>query len=278
MPAGSLVLLLASGLLAFEREHGGARDVCVAPASGGAERCFSHPADDAWPRFFPDGRRLLVSSDRGGSWQLWELPLAEAEARPLRSSEAREWQADVADDGRRVVFLSNAPGRDSLRILELGSAREQELLRHGARTVMGNPDFSPDGRSVVFSSNASLGHHVYVWTQGAAETRRLSPLRHGGCSPRFTPDGKKVVYVARRHLKTTSWVVEHDLRSGKERTLVDWPALNYDPVVSPDGTELAFASTLTGEFQVYRMRLSDGRSWRVTSGPGAARMPDYQPR
>ena len=44
---------------------------------------------------------------------------------------------------------------------------------------------------------------------------------------------------------------------------MDWPALNYDPAYSPDGSELAFASNITGEYAVYRQRLSDGQAWRV---------------
>jgi WD40 repeat protein len=52
-------------------------------------------------------------------------------------------------------------------------------------------------------------------------------------------------------------------------------ALNYDPVYSPDGIELAFASNMTGGYQIYRLRLSDGKPYRVTSGPGEAREPDY---
>ena len=59
--------------------------------------------------------------------------------------------------------------------------------------------------------------------------------------------------------------------------LVDWPALNYDPVYSPDGSEVAFTSNITGDWVVYRQRLADGKSWRVTFGPGAARSPDYAP-
>ncbi len=70
--------------------------------------------------------------------------------------------------------------------------------------------------------------------------------------------------------------MEHDLETDEERVLVSWPALNYDPVYSPDGTELAFASNITGEYAVYRQRLSDGQAWRVTFGPALARYPDYR--
>ena len=62
------------------------------------------------------------------------------------------------------------------------------------------------------------------------------------------------------------------------RVLVDWPALSYDPVYSPDGSEIAFASTVAGGgWEIYRQRLADGRASRVTFAGGDARYPDYRP-
>ncbi len=58
---------------------------------------------------------------------------------------------------------------------------------------------------------------------------------------------------------------------------MSWPALNYDPVYSPDGTELAFASNITGEYAVYRQRLSNGQAWRVTLRPRARPQPRLSP-
>ena len=87
-----------------------------------------------------------------------------------------------------------------------------------------------------------------------------------------------MLYVDRGHLGETSVLTEIELATGARRTLVDWPALNYDPAYSPDGSEIAFASNVTGEYAIYRQRLSDGRSWRVTHVKGEARNPDYRPR
>jgi Tol biopolymer transport system component len=86
-----------------------------------------------------------------------------------------------------------------------------------------------------------------------------------------------VAHVTRGHHRPRSEIVETDLATGAETNLVAWPALNYDPVYSPDGSEIAFASNLSGEYQVYRMRLADGKIAVVTSGPGPARNPDYRP-
>jgi Tol biopolymer transport system component len=135
-------------------------------------------------------------------------------------------------------------------------------------------DVSPDGQAIVFDL---LGD---IYRMPAAGGR--AELVSGGVSfeaqPRFSPDGRKVLYVSRGYLgKDASRLVERDLATGQEKVLVDWPALNYNPVYSPDASEVAFTSNITGDWVIYRQRLADGRSWRVTFGPGSARAPDYKP-
>src|SRR5262249_18817260 len=153
-----------------------------------------------------------------------------------------------------------------------GEARE--LVRHGNNTIMGNPHWSPDGTRIVFSSNWRMGHQIYVVDVATGAARRISPIHRGACEPRFSPDGRRLGHVDRGHLTDTSLLTEVDLESGARRTLVDWPALNYDPVYSPDGSEIAFASNVTGEYAIYRQRVADGKSWRVTHGRGECRNPD----
>lgn len=254
------------------------QDLYVQPAGGGVERRLTdHPAQDGLPRFTPDGRRVLFSSDRTGSFQIWEVDAAGGEARRVRTNGDTEWQVDLAPDGRQLAYLSNQGGPESLWLLTTGTAEPRLLVRHGARSILGNPDWSPDGRRIVFSSNWRVGHQIYLAEVASGKTRRLSALTRGGCEPRFHPDGQRIVYVSRGHMSEKSRLVEVDVESGEETVLVDWPALNYDPAYSPDGSEIAFASNITGEYAIYRQRIQDGKSWRVTHGPGPARYPDYRP-
>jgi Tol biopolymer transport system component len=264
--------------LVFERETDGNLDLYVIPAGGGKERRLtSEPGEDGLPRFSPDGSRVLFSSKRTGDYQLYVVPAGGGPARRIRTNGATEYQADFSPDGRQLAFLSNLDGPERLLVQDLETGTVRELVRHGDRTIFGNPHWSPDGRFITFSSNWKIGHHIYVVEVATGKERRISGLTTGGCEPRFSRDGKKVVYVSRRHLGDVSRLVEQDLATGEERVLVSWPALNYDPVYSPDGTEIAFASNITGEYAIYRQRLSDGQAWRVTFGPGLARYPDYRP-
>jgi Tol biopolymer transport system component len=268
----------AAAELAFEWVVDGNQDIYAIPASGGVSRRLTDdPALDGLPRWTPDGATVVFCSERTGHYQLFEVAATGGPARPVRANTHVEYQADVSPDGRSLAFLSNAEGAEHLWVLERASGSARVLVRHGRNSILGNPDWSPEGQRLVYSSNWRFGHQIYVFDVKTAKENRISPMTSGGCEPRFHPDGKRVVYVSRRHLGDTSRLVEHDLASGEEKVLVDWPALNYDPTYSHDGSEIAFASNITGEFAVYRQRLADGQSWRVTFGKGSARYPDYRP-
>jgi Tol biopolymer transport system component len=264
--------------LVFEREVAGNLDLYLIPAGGGVERRLTDdPAEDSLGRWTPDGERIVFTSMRTGNNQIWELPADGGKPRRLRTNGATEYQADPSPDGRQLAFLSNLDGPERLLVQDLETGAVRELVRHGRDPIFGNPHWSPDGRFITYSSNHQFGHQIYVIEAATGKERRISGLTTGGCEPRFSRDGRKVVHVSRGYMRPTSRLVEHDLETGEERALVSWPALNYDPVYSPDGTELAFASNITGEYAIYRLRLSDGKAWRVTFGPGSARSPDYRP-
>jgi Tol biopolymer transport system component len=263
-------------LLVYERKSGGNQDLYVVPAAGGTpRRLTTHPAVDGLPRWTADGSAVVFTSNRTGNWQLWTVSAGGGEASRVRTNRHTEWQADESPDGRTLAFLSNQDGPEALWLLDQGTGALRALVRHGARPTMGNPHWSREGGRIVFSSNRQRGHQIYVVDAAGGEAKRVSPV--GGCEPRFSPDGAKVVYVGRRPSRDRSRELAHDLANGEERDLVDWPALNYDPVYSPDGSEIAFASTVGGGWEIYRQRLADGRSWRVTFEGGDARYPDYRP-
>jgi TolB protein len=240
-------------------------------------RLTDDSAGDMLPRWSRDGRSVYFASERTGNWQIYRVAAEGGEPQRVRTNAFTEWQVEPSPGGREIAFLSNEEGPEHLLVMDLATGAERVLARHGEGTIMGNPSWSPDGSLITFSSNWRVGHQIYLVNAAGGGERRLSPFRRGGCEPRFKPDGRAVAYVSRGHLSERSRLVEHDLKTDEEKVLVDWPALNYDPVYSPDGQEIAFASNITGDWVIYRQRLSDGQSWRVTFGAGAARSPDYRP-
>jgi Tol biopolymer transport system component len=265
--------------IVYEHEIDGNSDIYLVPASGGMPRRLTdHPEWDGHARWMRDGRRIAFTTGRTGKPQIWVVAAEGGQPSPLRQNDAAESQPDPSPDGRHLAFISDIQGSDRLMTMDLETGATAALVRHPDGTIFGNPHWSPEGSQVVFSSNWPDGHQIYVVDAASAETRPASGARTGGCEPRFTRDGRAVAFVLRGNQSPTSQLVEQDLATGRRRVLVDWPALNYDLAYSPDGEEVAFSSNITGEWVIYRQRLSDGRAWRLTFGSGPARYPDYRPR
>jgi Tol biopolymer transport system component len=269
----------ASDAIVYEHEVEGNVDIYVVAATGGTPRRLTRdPKPDCHARWMPDGRRIVFTTDRRGKAQLWEVAAEGGAARPLRRNGAAESQPDPSPDGRQLAFISDIEGSDRLMLMDLETRVTTTLVRHPDRTMFGNPHWSPDGSRIAFSSDWPRGHQIYTVAVPTREVRPLSRASAWGCEPRWSRGGRAVAFVLRDHPSETSQLVEQDLETGARRVLVDWPALNYDLAYSPDGSEVAFASNISGEWAIYRQRLSDGRAWRLTFGGGPARYPDYKPR
>ena len=133
--------------------------------------------------------------------------------------------ADVAPDGRRVVF--EAFGRLWLRDVAGGDA--QLLTRDDSGAFELFPSWSRDGRRIVFVrwTDAGLGElHMVAATGGPS--RRVTPSPGHYLRPRFSPDGRAIVFERSKggHLTSPLWSVEPGIyripaAGGEPRRLTD---------------------------------------------------------
>ncbi|MEZ4388230.1 MAG: S41 family peptidase [Candidatus Krumholzibacteriia bacterium] len=99
-----------------------------------------------------------------------------------------------------------------------------------------------------------------VVTLGLAPVLRAEPAVFPR-RPAISPDGATVVFTSQGDL----WRVA--ATGGRAERLTAHPAYDRDPVFSPDGTRLAFASDREGSFDVYVMPAAGGRPERLTFAP-----------
>ena len=67
-------------------------DIYLMPIGGSAtpaRRLTSGPAFDMQPRFSPDGKRIAITSDRDGLWNIWTVEVEARTARTASRSHAR---------------------------------------------------------------------------------------------------------------------------------------------------------------------------------------------
>jgi len=108
----------------------------------------------------------------------------------------------------------------------------------------------------------------------------LSTFRANGLTAplRISPDGKKVCVTGYSGSKATAGVWIHDLASHLSTRLVFTDAFYSGLAWSPDGTQVAFASTKSGPFNMYVKALSGGEEEKsIHASPDDERPRSWSP-
>ena len=242
----------------------GNQDLYIDPAAGGlARRLTDDPGRrHACPAGRPTGARVLFARCAPGTGSS-----ARCRRRAgRRAACARTTRSSTRRTSRRTGGRS--PSSRTLDGAGVGSwlldAGDGRGARPGAprrRTRSWATRLEP-GRAAASCSPRTGGSATRStsWTSRTGEARRISPLHRGrlraAVQPGRPPRRLREPRPSRRARAASSSTTSP---SDEERVLVDWPALNYDPAYSPDGSEIAFASNITGEYAIYRQRLADGK-------------------
>jgi TolB protein len=128
--------------------------------TGQEDRLTSNTGKNYWPRFSPDGRRVVYQSSQTGNWELWILDVKTKEEMPLTNHPAADIAPEWSPDGQYVSFLSNRSGPFQIWLLDVQSGKVNRLLTQPvlapASTSYGHPGqlpahrWSPDGHKIGF--------------------------------------------------------------------------------------------------------------------------------
>ena len=209
------------GIMLMNRIGPSASDLYVANADGTDERkLLQNPGFDYHATFSADNQWVLFTSERNGMGQsdIFRARLDGSDIRPLASTPAVEDQAVLSPDGTRVAFVSTREGyRANVWVLDLKSGKLRNLT--GTDAVQGDPSgpdgyfrpaWSPDSQWLAFSSDRLTdwrGHDnghgwehtqelsIYIIRADGQGFRRVAS-KPGYClgSPKWSPDGKRVIY------------------------------------------------------------------------------------
>lgn len=129
-----------------------ADDIWTASVNGGeTTRIVDHAARDAHPLFTPDGKRVVFTSDRTGSVQVYSVPVGGGKARQ------HTWHTEgnrldcLSPDGKKAIVtgVREYAGYRSTRlsVIDLeNDSQEQRVFDAQASAAT----WSPDGKSILF--------------------------------------------------------------------------------------------------------------------------------
>ncbi len=115
--------------------------------------------------------------------------------------------------------------------------------------VIQDPQLSPDGQQVLFvmdgpdwKANRRIGHIHRINVDGTGQVQ-LTFGERGESSPRWSPDGTQVAFLARRESDEHNQVYLLQSAGGEARRLTRHPAAPGNLAWAPDGTRLYFTAS-----------------------------------
>ncbi len=239
----------------------------VANGDGSGEKpLFASSGFDYNASFSVDGQWIVFTSERAGSGQadIYRVRADGSGLERLTDDPDLDDQAAIAPDGSQVAFVSTRGSRTAnIWILDLKTKKVRSLT--AARTLQGEqgklngffrPSWSPDGKWIAFTSdrNFPFKPHVepapgwehpqelsiYVIQPSGEGFRRLTPPGVSAGSPKWSADGKRIVFYELPTAMTfaariaaqgrvTSQIASIDVASGAKTTHTSGPGLKVSP-------------------------------------------------
>jgi Tol biopolymer transport system component len=250
----------------------GSRSVWVGNADGSEAVQVSgtgpNVGDNTGGQWSPDGKRLLIATNREGNWDLMtvgddgSLPTNLTKQLDRMRGEASDTAGVWSPDGSKIAFNRGS----ELWVMSADGAIA------GALSTMPNVQsvsWAPDGRSLLVSSRATTAgsyNDLYIIPIAGGTARQITNTPSldeypGG----FSPDGSKIVFSATGNgVKFDAYIAAAD-GSGVLNLTPNTPdSIESSALFGHDGSTVLFNSTREGGFKVFSVAVGGGAATRIT--------------
>lgn len=284
--------------IAFSSDRSGSYDIWVVTvATGAVTQITFAPSNEFGPTWVANDRIAYVS-DRRDKPGIYSSPISSnvssdassnagsASERLLAAAEGALAAPAVGADGaiafnsirgshsRLMVGGRNIAGDDEdvfpFRPQWITSVSPTEILYTADGKIKERPATGGAPRIIEFSADVSFTRPAFTPKRHRFDLtgpQRVLGVMH----PAISPDGAQVAFGALGDL----WVMPV---GGTPRRLMSDPALDTEPVWSPDGRSLAYSSDRGGSMNIWIRDLQSGTDRQLTRLTSAAMHPSWSPR
>lgn len=247
----------------------------------------SDPAEQARnPTWSPDGRFFAFEASFTSFRDLYRVDLSPGTAptqRRLTDHPAGNYEPAISPDGQKIAFVSSRDGNAEVYVMQADGAAPTRLTD----AVMDDfgPRWSPDGGTLAFLSNRDGADRIYLCRPDGSEAHRITrdglapglDYEPAEAEPAFSPDGALLAYSVRTGPMRAA-VRAVDLATGAVIELTEGTASDREPVWSPRGDLLVFASDRGGDPELHLVRRDGAAIARLTERTGPDWLPRWSPR
>jgi imidazolonepropionase-like amidohydrolase/Tol biopolymer transport system component len=228
----------------------------------------------------PDGKEIAF--DLLGD--IYAIPIAGGDARPLTSGIPWDMQPRYSPDGKWIAFTSDRSGGDNIWVMERDGKNPQAVTKETFR-LLNSPTWTPDSQYVAarkhFTGTRSAGAGE-IWLyhrtggEGLPMTKRATEQKDEG-EPAFSPDGKYLYWSAdttpgklfeyNKDPNDQIYVIKRlDRETGKILNYVTGAGGSIRPTPSPDGKSLAFLRRVRYKSSLFVRDLESGVERPIWNG------------
>jgi Tol biopolymer transport system component len=221
----------------IEKEGSSQHDIFLISADGKKEiQLVEHPADDYFYGFLPDGKHILFSSNRKGTWDLWTLSVDE---------EGKSGVPELVKSNVGYIVPLGITQKGTLCYIHLKTMRDiyhvefdpekGEITTPLNKTVkyyegMNNsPDYSPDGKYLAYVSKRdvrawrrtplSVGNVLCIYSFEEDKNREIATKLNVYGFPCWSPDGRFIL-IQGAYDDESLGIYTIDVQSGEAKSVV----------------------------------------------------------
>ncbi len=271
-------------LLVSSTRTGNAEIFLVNPEWGDARNLTRDKADDAFPAWSHDGRKIAFVSNRDGVPNVYVM---DADGKRVKQLTTEKGEKDRcycptwAPDGKRIAYCRIREGKPSDTVIMDADGSNPKSIRENAW----DPAWSPDGKKFAITAWTDKGFKVCVMDDDGGNFKEFATNDNfnGNVYPAWSPDGKKIAYTDVDGGAYEIHVCDADGSNIKKLSGVG--GLNTYAGWSPDGKTISFLHIDGGgPVAVYFMDADGSNAREVASlkdaagAPGGGNRPAWRPK
>jgi Tol biopolymer transport system component len=223
-----------------------------------------------YPVFSPDGNQVIFNNEYERILSIMIIDTNGAEAGLITDGSYSNMYR-LSPDGNKLVFSSMYEGSKTVLVADITDTTDNYISRVSINSNANiEPDISVDGKYVYASFNNNLNGTIVLYDNG-----KEIPLTKDLIStntPRFSPDGKKIAFVAIAGESVKLYTMNSD-GSGKKQHPVSGGNVNVFKWI--DNERILFDATTMSSGNIGIVNISTGNIQALT-GSGMNMHPDIQ--